>query len=395
MKTIFQLITTLILFLTTSVPVFADTVTLHLFWSQGCPHCAKEKEFLTTLTSKYPMLTVHEYEITQDKENAELLSQIGKKLGVTIPGVPFTLIGDKEIVGYFSDETTGKEIEDAVCAAMKNGCHDLVSEMEHTKNPNKQKATKLPSIPESLSLPIIGAVSIKNFSLPVLTFILALLDGFNPCAMWTLLFLISILLGMKDRKRMWILGSAFIVTSASVYFLFLAAWLNLFLFIGFIFWVRIAIGTVALGASFYNIRDYIVNKQGGCKVMGNEKRQKVFIRIRDITQKQHFFLALGGMIILAVMVNMIELVCSAGLPAIYTQILSMSHLPSWQYYLYLAFYVLIFMFDDLLIFFTAMITLRAVGIESKYSRASHLIGGILMGIIGILLIFKPELLMFG
>lgn len=200
---------------------------------------------------------------------------------------------------------------------------------------------------------------------------------------------------MKDRKRMWILGSAFIVTSASVYYLFLAAWLNLFLFIGFIFWVRIAIGTVALGAGFYNIRDYIVNKQGGCKVMGNEKRQKIFKRIRDITQKQHFLLALGGMIILAVMVNMIELVCSAGLPAIYTQILSLSQLPSWQYYLYLAFYVLIFMFDDLLIFFTAMITLRAVGIEGKYSRYSHLIGGILMSIIGILLIFKPELLMFG
>ncbi len=395
MKKLFQILVTCAIFFTTTLPVFAGNVTLHLFWSQGCPHCAKEKEFLGTLQTKYPTLTIKEYEITQNKDNAALLSEIGKKLGVTIPGVPFTLIGNKEIVGFLSDETTGKEIEDAIICAMENGCHDLISNTREEIQPDATTIKKTSGIADSITIPILGTISTKSLSLPVLTFILALLDGFNPCAMWTLLFLISILLGMKDRKRMWILGSVFIITSAAVYFLFLAAWLNLFLFIGMIAWVRIMIGLVALGAGIHNIRDYFVNKQGGCKVMGNSKRQKVFERIKTITQKQQFLFALGGMMILAVAVNMIELVCSAGLPAIYTQILSLSHLPTWQYYLYLAFYVLIFMFDDLVIFFTAMITLEAVGIQSKYSRYSHLIGGTLMAIIGILLLIKPELLMFG
>ncbi|MBU1499606.1 hypothetical protein KKE48_01920, partial [Patescibacteria group bacterium] len=127
----------------------------------------------------------------------------------------------------------------------------------------------------------------------------------------------------------------------------------------------------------------------------NEKRQKILENLRRIAQKRRFILALGGIILLAIAVNMIELVCSAGLPAIYTKILSLSGLSTWQYYLYLLFYTLIFMLDDLFIFFTAMITLQAVGIQSKYSRFSHLIGGVLMFVIGLLLLLKPEWLMFG
>jgi len=212
--------------------------------------------------------------------------------------------------------------------------------------------------------------------------------------MWTLLFLISLLLGMKDRKRMWLLGTAFIGTSALVYFLFLSAWLNLFIFIGMVAWVRVGIALVALAAGAMNLRDYFQN-QTGCKVTGNEKRQRVFTKLREITVNKQFWVALGGIMLLAIAVNLVELICSAGLPAVYTQVLSLSNLPRWQYYLYLIFYVFIFMLDDLFIFFTAMLTLKAVGIESKYAIVSKLIGGILMIIIGMLLLFRPSLLMFG
>jgi hypothetical protein len=106
-------------------------------------------------------------------------------------------------------------------------------------------------------------------------------------------------------------------------------------------------------------------------------------------------LALGGIIVLAFLVNLVELVCSAGLPAIYTQILALNNLANWQYYFYIFLYVFFFMVDDLLIFIVAMVTLKMTGLSTRYARYSHLIGGILMIIIGILLIFKPEWLMFG
>ena len=383
------------MFLLLVKPAFAvSDPTLHFFWASGCPHCAKEKVFLNTLRDKYPQLTIKDYEITYDRKNLELLQKVGAELQVDVSGVPFAVIGKKQFIGYLNDETTGKEIEEAVKCAVENGCEDLIaglSSEENTQQPKEQAQ----GVPDTLKVPFFGELQVKNLSLPILTFVVALLDGFNPCAMWTLLFLISLLLGMKDRKRMWLLGIAFIASSALVYFLFLSAWLNLFLFLGLVVWIRILIGLFALGAGGYNLRDYWVNKRGGCNVMGDEKRQRIFEKIRSVTQKRQFILALGGIVLLAVAVNMVELVCSAGLPAIYTKILSLSNLPTWQYYLYLLFYIFIFMLDDLFIFFTAMITLQAVGIQSKYSRFSHLVGGILMFIIGLLLLFKPEWLMFG
>ena len=194
---------------------------------------------------------------------------------------------------------------------------------------------------------------------------------------------------------MWILGVAFLLTSAISYFIFMAAWLNLLLFIGLVFWIRLVIGLVALGGGSYNIREFFRNKDGACKVTGGAKRQKFFEKLKNVVLKRNFWLALAGIIALGFAVNLVELICSAGLPAVYTQILTLNDLSQAGYYGYLALYILIFLLDDLLVFFIAMITLRITGVTSKYARWSYLIGGILMLIIGLLLIFKPEILMFG
>jgi thiol-disulfide isomerase/thioredoxin len=384
-------------------PVFGQEkqVNIYFFWGEGCPHCANEKPFLEELEKKYSEVTVYDYEAWGSSDNRKLLIEIGKKLNVNISGVPFTVVGEKYFTGWLSEETTGKDIENAVLCVLQDGCNDVVGEVltpqiqGQNDQSQKWKEEQDSAIPSELNLPIIGKVNPKNFSLPLLTVVLGGLDGFNPCAMWTLLFLISLLLGMKDKKRRWILGTAFIVASAFVYFLFMAAWLNLLLFVGFIVWVRVLIGLVALGGGGYNLKEFFTNKDSGCKVTGGKKRQAVFEKLKSITHQKQFLIALGGIILLAFAVNLVELICSAGLPVIFTQILTLSNLTKWQYYAYMLLYIFIFMLDDLFIFFTAMITLEATGISTKYSRVSHLIGGVLMLIVGLLLIFKPELLMFG
>lgn len=370
-----------------------EKVTLHLFWAHGCPHCEKEKIFLSNLAEKYPKLEIRDYEVSSNRLNSALLKKIGASLGADVSGVPFTVIGQEYFVGYLNDETTGKEIEAAVNYALENGCQDVVGGLASQKEEKSQDKVK--GVADTIKVPLLGQLDIKGLSLPVLTLVIALLDGFNPCAMWVLLFLISLLLGMKDGQRMWILGIVFIISSGLVYFLFLTAWLNLFLFLGFVFWVRILIGLVALGAGGYYLWDYVTNKSGACRVMRGQKKQKVFEKLKKVTQKKQLGLAVLGMILLAFAVNLVELICSAGLPAVYTQILSLANLPAWQYYLYLLFYILIFMLDDLVVFFAAMITLKMTGLSTKYSRVSHLVGGILVLVIGLLLIFKPEVLMFG
>lgn len=365
---------------------------LYFFWANGCPHCSNEKEFLKEMDQKYSELEIHYLEVTRDKESIELLKRVGKELDVNISGVPFTVIGEHYFIGY--NEQTGTAIEEAIQCALQNGCYDAVGSLVTSAVPFS-KPQEIKTIPKKIDLPFLGEIETKNISLPVLTIIIGALDGFNPCAMWVLLFLISLLIGMEDRKRMWILGSVFIITSAFVYFLFMSAWLNLILFLGFIVWIRIIIGLVAIIGGGYSLKEYFTNKEGVCKVTSSKKRQKIFESLKTVTQKQKLWVAIGGIILLAFAVNLVELICSAGLPAVYVQILTLTELPAWQYYAYLILYIFVFMLDDLFVFFVAMKTLQIAGITTKYTRFARLIGGIIMLFIGVSLIFKPELLMFG
>lgn len=374
-------------------------VNLYFFWQIGCPHCTAEESWLSRLKTEYPNLVIYDFEVSRNFDNQKKFATVGKKLNAGTGSVPFTVVGDKYFIGYLNDETTGDDIETAIRYFSRFHAPDPAGEALGIVAPQTEQpgtvSTSTPNAPEKVNLPIVGEITLKNFSLPALTAIFGLLDGFNPCAMWTLIFLIGLLVGMKNKRRMWILGSAFIAASAFIYFLFMTAWLNLFLFVGFLFWVRIIIGAVAIWAGYYNLKEYRDNKDGACKVTQNEKRQKTFARLKTIVQHEKFWFALIGIILLAFAVNLVEAICSAGLPAVYTQILSLNHLPVWKYYAYIIFYLFFFMLDDLIVFFTAMFTLQITGVTSKYSRISHLVGGIVMLLIGLLLIFKPEWLMFG
>jgi hypothetical protein len=175
----------------------------------------------------------------------------------------------------------------------------------------------------------------------------------------------------------------------------MSAWLNLILFLGFVVWVRTSIGILALLGGGYSIKEFLFNKDSGCKVAGDEKRQKTFEKMKLAIQQNSLWLAMGGIIMLAFAVNVVELICSAGLPAIYTQVLALNKMVGWQYYLYILIYIFFFMLDDLLIFFVAMVTLEMTGITTKYARISRFVGGVVMLLIGLMLIFKPEWLMFG
>ena len=349
-----------------------------------------------------PQIEIHDFEVYNDSTNLKFLKAIGQQLELDTSGVPFLMVGDQELVGYFNNEISGNQIKKMIATCQERHCDDPVAQIISQFFPQQLPPESRQVEPVSalngvenqyMKLPLLGQIDIKNFSLPVLTIFIAAIDGFNPCAMWVLLFLISLLLSMPNKKRMYLLGSAFILASGIVYFLFLSAWLNLFLYIGFIFWIRILIALVAVSSGIYHLRNFYVNKPG-CTVVVKEKREKIFSRLKAVTETQKFYLALGGVISVAIAVNLIELVCSAGLPAIYTKILTISNLPSWQYYLLICLYIIIFMLDDLLVFIIAMVTLQVTGISTKYTRYANFIGGIIILILGILLILKPEWLMF-
>ncbi len=370
---------------------------VYLFWAAGCPHCEKEIDFLKRLATEDPRVSVRDFEVTRDAANRNLYRDVVLAFGIADPAVPLTVIGDRVWVGYSTEALSGAEMRSHIANCLTVNCPDAVAGLAGARLPPPGHAAtgiRTP-LPEKLHLPLLGEIHTRDLSLPVLTMILGALDGFNPCAMWTLLFLIGLLVGMKDTFRMWVLGSAFIIGSAAVYFVFMAAWLNLLLFLGTLLFVRAVIGMVALGGGVYYLREFLVDRGQVCKVTAPERRQRVFHRLKGLAMERNFLLALSGILALAFLVNLVELVCSAGIPAVYTQILAMHALPEWQYYGYLTLYILVFMADDMAVFLATMVTLRVGGMTTRYSRYAQLVGGTVLLAIGILMLLRPEWLMFG
>ena len=379
-----------------------NLVNIYLFYSDTCPHCAKEEELLDEIMDKYDNVRLYKYEIG-DEDNSKLLDEVASLYDTTVSGVPFTVIGDKVYKGFSYENSKVKFI----------GTVDYYSNYGYVDRVGKYiGGIELPSYQINdddvevtdyiddyanyrIEVPLLGVVETKNLTLPVISILIGLVDGFNPCAMWVLLFLISMLIGMKDKKKMIILGTTFLVSSALVYLLFMLAWLNVATLLLKVNFVRILIGIIALVGAIFNLVGYFRHrKDNGCDVIDDKKRNRIFERIKKFTQEKNFFLAILGVILLAVSVNIVELACSAGLPVMFTQILSMNNLTITQEILYIALYMLFFLIDDLVIFFIAVRTMQITGVSTKYGKISKLVGGILLLFIGILLIFKPEWLMF-
>lgn len=372
----------------------SEKLNIYFFRGDGCPHCAKEEEFLEDIKEKYDYVDIHEYEVWYDKTNQELLGKVKKELSVDNSYVPFTVIGTKYFTGY--NDNIGYQIENAV--KEKDTSVNLVSQVIDGKTDILKNLKKKEKKDSNINVPILGKVDAKKVSLPLLSVVIGLVDGFNPCAMWVLLFLISILIGMKDRKKMWILGLTFIISSALVYLLFMVAWLKVALSINQIIWVRSLIAIVALIGGIVNLRSFyktIKEKDVGCTVTDKDQKKKTMEKIKKFTSEKSFILAILGIMALAFSINLVELACSAGLPLLYTQVLSMNNLNNVEYIGYILLYILFFMLDDLIVFFIAMFTMKLTGISNKYSKYSHLIGGIIMSLIGILLLVAPKILMFG
>ena len=354
----------------TNTEVDKDTINIYFFRGEGCPHCAEEEKFFEEeLTKKYKNIKIYDFEVWNNKENSEILKKVKENFKVTNNNVPFTVIGNKYFTGFSS--------------STKDKIYEIIDNYQGKKtNTNNYK------------LPIIGKVNVKTFSLPLIAIILGFIDGFNPCAMWVLLFLINVLLGTKDKKKMFLLGNAFLLTSGLVYFLSMLG-ISFVLNITTIIWIRNIIAIIAIIIGILNIRTYIQTKDDdGCHVVKDKKRRVLFQKIKKYTTKQSLLIGLVGMILLAASVNLVELACSLGFPAIFSEILAINKVSTIERIIYLILYDLFYMLDDILIFYIAMFTFNIKAISNKYSKYSNLIGGIIILLIGILLLLKPEWIMF-
>ena len=368
-------------------------VNVYLFHSNTCSHCKAEIEFLNEIQKEYENLKINLYEINDVKENKELMINIKEKLNIDSPMVPFTVIGDYYYIGYNDGVKEG--IKNLIEKYTSEEQYDVIKDIIDGKDVSnfKIKNGEINKIST-----VFGEIDPAKVSLPILSVIMGAIDGFNPCAMWVLIFLITMLFNMENKKRMWALGITFLVTSALIYLVFMFVWLGVATkLLTTISWLKLLIGLIALIGAFINLKGFIksiVKKDAGCEVVDNSKRKKIISKIKKYTSEKSFILAILGVMLLAISVNAIELACSAGLPVLFTNVLALNDVNFIEKCIYIFIYIFFFLIDDIIVFFVAMFTLNIKALSTKYTKYSHLIGGIIMLIIGILMIFKPEWLMF-
>lgn len=385
----------LIMFLLLLIPININAenkiINVHVFYKDGCSHCDSAKEFVKSYITVNDNIKVYTYNI-KEKEVNDLFISVTKVLNKKVNGVPFIVIGSESVVGFDKSTTTGKNIENIIEYYQTNEYIDVVTNI---LNNNDIEVPSTTINQNEIYIPIIGKINPKEISLPLLAIIIGLVDGFNPCAMWILIFLISMLMGMKDQTKMWTLGLTFIITSGLVYFFFMVGWLELATYLNTITFFKILISIIAIIFGIFNIYSYFKEQKEdiGCDVVDNKKRKKITNNIKNILANNSLLISLIGIALLAVAVNILELLCSLGLPVLYTNILAINNVTGFIKYIYIFIYIIFFMLDDIVIFLIAMKTLKITAISNKYTKYSHLIGGVIMIVIGLLMLLKPEWLM--
>ena len=395
MKKIIYLILMTILLIPNIIFAKEKELNLYLFYGEGCPHCKQLKIFLDEYMDENPNIKLYQYEIWNSAENRKKFIDVMEITENRMGNVPYLVIGEGVITGY-GDYTAGR-IETYINYYENMDFQDKVG--EYLGVVEKQEGTQSVKPSEEtindLSLPSNLKKIAKESPLILTTILVGLVDGFNPCAMWILLLLISMLITVKNKKRKWILGITFLLTTAVVYFLFLLSWIELSVFMGKLDYIKLAIATLAMILGILSIAKFVKSlfRDDGCEVVSKNNRKRIIKSITKIVKEKSFFLAVLGIILLAVSVNIVELLCSVGLPAAFAQVLAINNTTREMRILYSIIYVIAFTLDDFLVFFISMKTLEIKAISNKYSKYSSLIGGILMLIIGLLMLYKPEWLM--
>jgi thiol-disulfide isomerase/thioredoxin len=361
-------------------------ILLYFFWTRSCPHCRQARPFVEALPAEYPWLELRSHDISRDMAAGLLYTRLAEALGQQASSVPALLFCGTMQVGFDRPETTGQTLR----RQLEDCYRQQVRTSANASSAAEPVAPVAPAAEPALDLPLIGAVDPGAFSLPALTLVLAGLDAFNPCAFFVLLFLLSLLVHARDRARMLLIGGVFVLFSGAVYFVFMAAWLNLFLLLGELRFVTLLAGLLAVVMGGLNVKDCFALRQGPSLSIPEAAKPGLFKRMRGLVSGERLPALLAGTVALAIVANSYELLCTAGFPMVYTRALTLHQLSAGAYYLYLLFYNLIYVLPLLAIVLVFAWTLGARKLQEREGRLLKLLSGTMMAGLGVLLLLYPE-----
>ena len=379
-----------------------QTVLISVFERDDCGHCKELRTFLEAYQKESTRAQVRSIDIYED-EGAKLFQTFTDTFALS-KVTPIILVADTILVGFGGEESTGVRIKELV--SEKQGAKSYtpeeyierrqktVDDMEGDVCDDGTECSAGPTVDVStIKVPIFGALDVKKYSLGFLAMLLGFVDGFNPCAMWVLVMFLTLLLKSGSRKRMFQVAGLFILAETIMYFAIMSAWITAWDFIGLDRIVTPLVGLVAVGAGIFFLYEYKKYK-GACKVVGGENKKKIYDRMERLVNSPLTLVGIAGILGLAFSVNIIEFACSIGIPQTFTKILDLNMISWGMRQVYIFVYILFYMIDDFVVFGGALLAFAHLGLTTKYSQFSNLVGGILMVMLGLLLLFAPHVLVF-
>ncbi len=391
------------LFIINIVSFSVDKVRIEYFGREDCKNCANLKKFLTELNKERTDFEIVQFEIDKNEKDKKYFDEITTKLKL-VKGTPIIYINERIIQGFNTENTTGKEIVREIEKGKKKDkiqtLEEFVSSGNYT-NVSKEGAVCevdgvceiAPSDKEVLvTIPFTNEVlNLTDYSLPLMALILGTIDGFNPCAMWVLILFLTALLAVGNKKKMFRIVGLFILSEAIMYYLILTAWLYTWDFVGLDKIVTPIVGVVGIVGGIFFIKNFLKEgKDIECEVTDFQKRVEISKKIKDIANKPFTLVTALAIIGLALSVNVIEFACSVGIPQTFTKILQINNIGFIQRQIQTSIYIFGYMLDDFIVFGLALLSINKLQLTNKYSKWMNLIGGILMIILGLIMIFKPS-----
>ncbi len=344
---------------------------LTFFWSELCPHCDVARPVVEAYAAQHPWLELESLEVSGSAQNRLRYRQMAAALGVEARSVPAFF--------YCGGMTVGFDAEQGGRALFRSleACRQSLLAGE---------GMVAPVVPSTLPLGVVRGEQ----GLLLLTVMIAALDAFNPCAFFVLLFLLGMLGHARSRGRMLMVGGTFVFFSGLLYFLFMSAWLNLFLLMGMMRPITVVAAVLALLAATINIKDALYPGEGISLSIPEGKKPLLFRRMRELLKLESTLGLLLATTVLALMANSYELLCTSGLPMVYTRILTLEALPTTQYYLYLLLYNLIYVVPLALIVMLFSLGVAQGRLQALGGRLLKLLSGLMMGGLGLFLLLAPE-----
>jgi thiol-disulfide isomerase/thioredoxin len=386
-----------------------EPTVVYFFYGEGCPHCAQAEPFLDDLAGRHPGLEVKRYEVWHDEANRQRLGEMAAGYRIEPTGVPVILIGQHAWIG-FRRGATESEIISRLETCLADGCADPATvQLPAAGSETPATCGSTPSgepVPcavdaggatsaaqSSIAVPGLGDVELADKSLWVSTLIIAFVDGVNPCSLWVLTVLIAMSLRHGSRRRTLLVGGTFITVTALVYALFILGLFSVLTVVGFAPWIRGAVAAVALAMALISIKDYFWFKRGVSLTIADDKKPGIYGRMRRVLTMSDSVPALvGSTAVLAAGVSLVEFGCTAGFPVLWTNLLSAQGAGVATFFTLLLVYMLIYQLDELVIFLTAVFTLRATKLQERQGRVLKLVGGMLMLALAVVMLVNPEVM---